>query len=186
MLDSSTIRLPFETLLKYISNNISRSKIQNNMAGRPVSPTSGRRENIGLVDRYSFLWAQMRDFSTSNRVRCNSLAYVILKRCLGLKEGRGYDFNCFLLAPKGAVFATVRSVAKCSLDASWSIQLPRSLAWKITFLSTGKYRDPWCTALVARVLEPEEENKHNDVRIFPNNRQGSLSNTTVTSIQSIT
>ena len=66
MLDSSTIRLPFETLLKYISNNIPRSKIQNNMAGRPVSPTSGRRENIGLVDRYSFLWAQMRDFSTSN------------------------------------------------------------------------------------------------------------------------
>ena len=56
----------------------------------------------------------------------------------------------------------------------------------ITFLSTGKYRDPKCTALVARVLEPEEENKHNNVRVFPKNRQSSLSNTTVRSIQSIT
>ena len=33
---------------------------------------------------------------------CDSLAYVILKRCLGLKEGRVYDFNCLLLVPKGA------------------------------------------------------------------------------------
>ena len=47
----------------------------------------------------------MRDFS--NWVGCDSLAYVIVKCCLGLKEGRSYDLNCFLLAPKGAVFATV-------------------------------------------------------------------------------
>ena len=52
---------------------------------------------------------------------CNSMAFVILKRCLGLKEGRDYYFYCFLLAPKQAVFATMRSGAKCSLNASWSI-----------------------------------------------------------------
>ena len=72
---------------------------------------------------------------------CNSLAFVILKSCLGLKEGRGYNFYCFLLAPKGAIFTTMRSGAKCSLDATESVHTVlnmTSAAASLSSLRLGK------------------------------------------------
>lgn len=95
----------------------------------------------------------MHDSSTSNWVGCNSLAYVTIKCCLGLKEGHGYDFNCFLLPPKGAVFLV------CSVVQS------------VYWTGVGPYTVEHDFSSCLVVFSPaEEENKHNIVRIFSQNR----------------
>ena len=96
-----------------------RSKIQKNMAGPLVSPTSSRRKNIGLVDRYSETFfripvpvifhsiAPRREKQTSARSPIITLSHPNHGKRVLLYIDEAPTNNCFLLSGAFQMFAKI-------------------------------------------------------------------------------
>ena len=96
-----------------------RSKIQKNMAGPLVSPTSSRRKNIGLVDRYSETFfripvpvifhsiAPRREKQTSASSAIITLSHPNHGKRVLLYIDEAPTNNCFLLSGAFQMFAKI-------------------------------------------------------------------------------